>query len=146
MQEYGREFKAKNVSFDNKKMKFTLDLSQAYPKEAQIKKWIRSCTVEKKDLIVRDEFELKQTLVPNQINFLTWGEVNISKPGIINISTKGENVSIQYEAKKFNVEIENKPINDSRLLPCWGNMIYRIILTSKNKNVKDSYSYIIKPM
>ena len=41
-QPFGKNYKSKNASFDAKRNEFKLDIAGAYPKEANIKTWIRS--------------------------------------------------------------------------------------------------------
>lgn len=146
MQEYGRQYKATDVSFNPIKMEYSADISQAYPKEALVEEWMRSCTMSDDDLIIKDIFRLKRSVEKNKINFLTWGDIDISQPGIIIITVCGESLSVEYDKNKFDIEVESKIVNDPKLTSCWGDMLHRVILVAKYKQRVDSYVYKIKSM
>ena len=81
----------------------------------------------------------------NQVNFLTWGDVDISTHGIVKISVDGQKAILEYEKNKFEVNKDIIKLKDPRLSNVWGNEIYRITLMSKKMEKNGSYTYIIKP-
>lgn len=140
----GAEFKARNSSFDRSRMTYSTDISAAYPKDAQVRTWIRSCTLKDNELTVRDNFVLTKSVSPNVINFMTWGKVDVSTPGTVFIEAKGQNVALKYDKRKFTASIETVSLTDKRLSNVWGSEIYRIVLTCKNNKTKDNYVFSIK--
>ena len=144
-QKFGGQYKATDVKFSPSSMTYTANIATAYPKEAEVSSWIRSCTLEKGEIVVKDNFILKSAKKENQVNFLTWGDVDISTPGIVKISVDGQKAILEYEKNKFEVNKDIIKLKDPRLSNVWGNEIYRITLMSKRMEKNGSYTYIIKP-
>ena len=53
-QKAGLNYKAANTTCDEKKQIFSTDIAGAYPKEAQVKSWIRSYQLKNKKVIITD--------------------------------------------------------------------------------------------
>ncbi|QNA42641.1 heparinase II/III domain-containing protein [Lacibacter sediminis] len=142
-QQFGAQYKAKDVLFDAKKNLFSADISNAYNKEAAVKKWIRSYTLSTNQLIIDDAFELTELKEANQINFMTWAKPDISKAGIVLLEKEGQSVKMQYDATQFDATIETIPQTDQRLSRVWGSEIYRLSLTAKKQQLKGRYKFVI---
>lgn len=145
-QKDGAEFKAKNSSFDPSRMTYSTDISAAYPKEALVRKWLRSCTLKNNELTVRDNFILAKSVAPNVISFMTWGSVDISSPGAVLIEANGQKAALKYDKRKFMASVETVALPDARLSNVWGSKIYRIVLTCKDNKTKDNYVFSIRPL
>lgn len=145
-QQEGRSFKAKNVNADKSKNRFRLDLSNAYPKEAKINKWIREYQVEPNRLVIKENYELSEYKAPNEIHFMAWGTLNTSVSGKIFIEVNGRKAVLNYDGNKFDVEMESINLDDAKLTKIWGNKIYRITLKSKVDSLKDKYSFTINKL
>ncbi len=143
-QPYGKQYKSKNVKAG--KNSFELDLSDAYPKQAGINSWTRRYDVTGRDVKIRDSFDLKDVQAPNVINFLSWGDIDISKPGVVSIDVNGHKAVMNYDAKRFNAIVEDKELTDPRLSNVWGKKISRISLTDKAPSKKGSYTITIKAL
>lgn len=122
---------------------FSVDIAGAYPAEAGVQKWVRSYRLEGKVLKISDQFALNSAKAPNQINFMTWGGVDASKPGIVNVEVKGRKMQLKYDAKAFTAEVETIKLTDSKLSSVWGSEVYRIALKAKNAQKSGKYSYVI---
>lgn len=142
-QQYGAQYKAKDVFFDPKKNLFSADISNAYNKEAAVKKWVHSYTLATNTLIIEDAFELSEIKETNQLNFITWAKPDLSKPGIVVLEKEGISVKMRYDAAQFDAAIETIPQNDQRLTRVWGNEIYRLTLSAKKQQVKGQYKFVI---
>jgi hypothetical protein len=46
---------------------------------------------------------------------------------------------MSFDASSFEVNIDEKPMDDVRIAKIWGEKLYRIRLTSKNRNTTGSY-------
>ena len=68
-------------TFDSRRMYFSANIATAYPAEANVKKMGPFVPVGKNSLKIEDSFSLDKADKPNQVNFLTWGEVDVSVPG-----------------------------------------------------------------
>jgi len=142
-QRFGSEYKATEVQFDPKHMYFSANIATAYPEEANVKKWIRSYRLGKNTLKIEDSFSLDRAERPNQINFLTWGKVDISVPGAVTVEVNGEKVRLVYDKNTFTSTVETIRLDDPRLSNVWGEEIYRVSLNAKNMPLSGSYTYTI---
>lgn len=142
-QRFGQEYKATNVVCKEKQRYFSADISTAYPEEAAVNSWIRSYKLENKRLVITDKFSLKETKAANQVNFLVWGDIDISKPGKVIIKVGKEHATLEYPSN-FKATLETIELPDTRLSNVWGKQIYRIVLTDSQKKLEGNYKFIIK--
>ncbi len=143
----GAKYHSQNVSFDNAKSSFSLDLAGAYPEEAAVEKWQRSYRLEPKGgLLFQDEFKLKKTLKPNQLNFLTWGKPDTSVSGVVTLEKDGAKIKLSYDAAQFNPTVETVTLTDKRLSNVWGNQIYRLSLNAKKMQLSGKYKISINKL
>ena len=142
-QRFGQEYKATNVVCKEKQRFFSADISTAYPEEAAVNSWIRSYKLENKRLVITDKFSLKETKAANQVNFLVWGDIDISKAGKVSIKVGKEHATLEYPAN-FKTTLETIELPDTRLSNVWGKQIYRIVLIDTQKKLEGSYKFIIK--
>ena len=136
----GKQYKAQVIS--HKIGQLTLDISSAYPTEAQIHHWHRTIKVQKgKQVEVTEDFALQSYLAPTQLMLITPVEPQLTKAGII---TLGDHVLI-YDAKQLTPEIEDLTSQlDSILKQMWGQHLYRIKMTLSSNKVKQRVKYIIR--
>lgn len=142
-QRFGQEYKATNVVCKEKQRFFSADISTAYPEEAAVNSWIRSYKLENKRLVITDKFSLKEAKAANQVNFLVWGDIDISKAGKVSIKVGNEHATLEYPAN-FKATLETIELPDTRLSNVWGKQIYRIVLIDTQKKLEGSYKFIIK--
>lgn len=142
-QRFGQEYKATNVVCKEKQRYFSADISTAYPEEAAVNSWIRSYKLENKRLVITDKFSLKETKGANQVNFLVWGDIDISKAGKVSIKVGNEHATLEYPTN-FKATLETIELPDTRLSNVWGKQIYRIVLIDTQKKLEGSYKFIIK--
>lgn len=142
-QRFGQEYKATNVVCKEKQRFFSADISTAYPEEAAVNSWTRSYKLENKRLVITDKFSLKETKAANQVNFLVWGDIDISKAGEISIKVSDEHATLEYPTN-FKATLETIELPDTRLSNVWGKQIYRIVLIDTQKKLEGNYKFIIK--
>ncbi len=143
-QKDGAAFKATGASFDPARMTYSADISAAYPQEAGVKSWVRSCTLGKDRLVIKDNFSLLKAVSPNRINFMTWGDVDITTPGLVRIKVNGKEALMEYDKRKFTPTVENIELSDPALSNIWNNALYRVILTAKGTPLRDSYTFTVR--
>lgn len=143
-QSFGKKYKARNLKADKNKKTFSLDISQSYPTEAGINKWIRNYRLSKNGLTIEDSFDLKNAQSANQLNFMTWGEVNISQPGIVIITIKNKTYQLLYDKNSFDPALEKIELDDTKLSNVWGDQVFRISLNAKKTDNRGIYKIIIK--
>lgn len=144
-EKYGKNYKATEVKAG--KNSFAANIATAYPKEAKVEKWIRSYSVRGKQAKINDSFELKETVAPNVVNFMTWGEVDTSEKGKVHIRiNNGTEASLMYEPSRFELQVEPVELTDPRLSKVWGDRIYRLSFKAKQQVKKGNYSFTIKSL
>ena len=142
-QSYGQQYKATDVVCQPKKRFFSADIATAYPEEAGVNNWTRAYSLSEKQLTITDNFSLKSAKAPNQVNFLTWGKVDISVPGKVTVEVQGQKVTLEYP-REFTVNLETIELPDTRLSNVWGSEIYRITLKDKEARLTGKYKFVIK--
>lgn len=140
-QKFGSEYKATEVKVDSRKQTFSANIATAYPEEAAAEKWIRSYRLGKDRLTITDTFRLKEAKAANVVNFLVWGNVDLSVPGIIALEVKGEKGQLTYDSRQFKASIETIRLEDPRLSNVWGNEIYRVSLTARQPVAAGTYTF-----
>lgn len=141
-QRYGRKYKAADAKAS--RGCFEVNIAGAYPEEAAVKSWVRRYDVKDLTLKITDRFELIEAKEPNVINFMTWGAIDASKPGVVSIDIKGHKAQLFYDASKFDASVTAKELPDPRLSNVWGSKVERISLTAKKKQTRGAYTYTIK--
>lgn len=142
-QKFGSQYKATEVKANPKAMTFSANIANAYPEEAKVEKWTRSYRLGSNNLKIEDTFSLKETVAPNQVNFLTWGKVDLSQAGVVTIEVKGEKVSLKYDKNQFDATLETIKLDDPRLSNVWGSEIYRLSLTAKQQTKNGKYTFTV---
>jgi len=140
----GTKFKATNSSFNKNKKTFTTDIAKAYPEHAGVKSWMRTYQLKENGLSIKEKFSLKKTIEPNQINFMTWGEVNIERSGKVIFKVQDETVQLNYDSNLLKPSIETIYLDEKKLSGVWGATIYRLTLTAKSLRKEGEYTFQIK--
>ena len=89
-QSEGKDFKAKNVSysFDENRLVFSLDISDAYPKESAVNSWYRTIKLEGgKSLTVIEKYDLNSYVSPSVLYFMTSVKPEMLSEGVIRIGS-----------------------------------------------------------
>lgn len=141
-QKYGKKYKATGTA--TTRNSFKTDIATAYPEEAKVKTWTRTYSVQSNQVQIKDAFELSETIAPNIINFMTWGNIDSHEPGKVRIEVKDVKALLTYDASLFDLSVEPIELPDSRLSNVWGNKIYRLSFKAKKQNNKGNYSFTIK--
>ena len=143
-QPFGGEYKATEAQFNPKTSTLSLELAKAYPIEAGVKSYVRTYAPTKTGIKVSDRFSIDSPSTPNQLNFLTWGAVNIATPGKVLIDVKGQKAMLEYDAKQFDASVQTVKLDDPRLSNVWGPEIYRVSLDAKQTAPTGTYTFTIK--
>jgi len=137
----GGEFFAQDVECiqNESKSMLSMELKHAYPAESGIKSWKREIALNREDqaVVVTDDFALDK---PRPIKrFL----ITTTKPEVdgqeIKFTVDGEAVCVKLDhecAHECVIEIEEIPIEESRLYRNWGGMMYRIVLSETAQSGK----------
>lgn len=141
-QSYGKKYRAKVLKAANNI--FSLDIAGGYPKEAGIKEWSRIHKITNRTINIEDKFEIINPSKPNQLNFMTYGKVDLSKQGEVQILVNDKIFKLLYNKNQFTSYIETIELDDSRLSNVWGDKIYRISLNATTISAKGVYKIVIK--
>ena len=136
----GKQYKARVIS--HKPGLLTLDISGAYPAKAQIQHWYRTIKVHKgKQVEITEDFTLQSFLAPTQLMLITPIEPQLAKAGVITLG----NHTLCYDFNQLTPEIEDiTPLLDAVLQQMWGSHLYRIKMTLRSSNLKQSVRYTIR--
>lgn len=152
MQKNGRKHQATDVSYKagKKRAVFSLDISKAYPDEAQVKSWRRTITLNRgKSVIIHDKYALEDVKQDLQMTLISWrkpelvaeGKIKLENPEAIKNSKP---VYIRYDRNKFSVAFKAIPLEDRRLQSSWGNLLFRILFKARKASLKDEFSIRIE--
>src|SRR5205085_7939689 len=145
MQRAGREFQAKDVSFNEtaNRVTFSADLAPAYPAEAAVRRWQRRVTLDRKASVVEleDRYELRQWKEPVRLNLMTLLSVDTARPGEVRL---GGRYLLTYDARELKAAAEEIPVSDERLRSVWGDRLERLVLTAQGTGLRGGYRVVLR--
>lgn len=151
MQKEGLEFAARdNKYFSTGNLAvYSVDIAGAYPKEADIKKWVRTIKLDRKNgtIEVKEDYTAGQALQELTLSLLTPCEIDGTvKDGLL-LYTHGQDkksagVLLNYDAEKMTPEVETIVLDDKRLKGVWGEKLKRILFHVKRAGAQDSFHMV----
>jgi hypothetical protein len=151
MQQNGVEFEATDRKYESNDQRATVsfDIAKAYPKEAGIKKWVRTVTLDRKrDIVaVTEEFDLERA-TPVSFSIMTPRIATADGRSVTMKLSEGSGraCSLTFDATQLAPKIEPMPLTDAGLRESWGNEIYRILLNTHNSVQSGTLSYAFEPV
>ena len=147
MQKNGREYKANDVRYEatEKSAAFNLDISPAYPGEANVRSWLRTITLNRGDNItIHDKYQLSEATQSLQMTLMSWRKPVLDQEGVIELENPEDiqdlkPIVVRYDKQKFVANVEIIPLEDAKLRSSWGKQLYRIVLTAKQKPLGDEF-------
>jgi hypothetical protein len=150
MQKEGIQYKATNVLYakNTSGVSVSMDIAMAYPTEAAVKKYERKFDFDqsKNTIQLFENYEMLEWKSPLVQSFLVFIKPTIEKPGQLSFALQdGASVTFKYDAKLFDIAIEDKLLDDERISGIWGKQLYRIQLVAKgNKKAgKHNFSFAL---
>jgi len=143
----GAQYSAKSVMFNNKgkKVSFQADIAGAYPQEAMVHSWIRTINFKRgSSFSIMENFNLAKRTGETSMNFMTCLTPEKRSDGGVLLTGEGFVLLLEYDMKKADLRIEEKIIEDNRLKNMWGEVLYRLIFTSKTELLHDDIEFIIR--
>jgi len=144
-QKEGGGFKAKNSNFvaKGKSATFSTDISGAYQKEAQVKSWLRSYTLNRgANFIISDKYELTSNNLNTSSNLITYCKVSEVKSGLLEFEGEGFTLNMTYNPKTIKPKIEYIEVKDNSLHQAWPKGVTRVVLEFANPELKGSQQLI----
>jgi hypothetical protein len=153
----GAEFRARDVIFTPGRdvARFSLDIAPAYPTEARVNRWRRDVTLDRKkrEVVLADDYALGEAREPVQLHFMTPLAPDVSRSGVVVLARSGRapvsaggeaGPVLLYQTKLFRASVEELPVTDTRLRPVWGDRLYRIVLTSRDRSKRGSHRLVVR--
>jgi hypothetical protein len=148
-QKDGEIFKAKNSTFtaNAKAAIFSTDIAGAYPKEAQVKSWVRSYTLNRgKNFAISDKYELGgNDKAVTSSNLVTCCKVSEVKPGLLQFTGDGFSMNMTYNSKIVKPKIEYIEVTDRSLKRYWPDGVTRVIMEIINPGLKGGQTVTFTP-
>jgi hypothetical protein len=152
MQHDGIDFRATDHKYlsNDERATLSFNLASAYPKEAGVKSWVRTVTLDRvrNKVVIEEDFELENA-VPVSLSLMTPRVYEAGKIGagrLIFPSGQGKPCRLQYEpAPGITLESEEIPLTDSRLRHDLGEKVYRVSLKSKEPVANGKWTYEFGP-
>jgi len=159
----GAAFRARDVAFaaTSGSARLSLDLAPAYPPEAQVRRFRREVTLERRrgEVVLSEDYALGACREPLQLHFLAAAEPDASEPGRVvlrpwrerSAAAGGEGSPadrpwvLAYDARQFDLRVEPKEIADERLTPVWGDRLYRIVLVARGCAASGRHRLVVRP-
>ncbi len=151
MQHDGVSFQATDRKFDTDESRatYSFNIAEAYPKEAGVKSWVRTVTLDRKTnkVTVEENFELEGAKSVS-LSVMTPRLVTINPAGIITLKLaagEGKDSSLKFDAAQIDPKVETIKLDDMGLRMSWGAEIYRILLDSKQPVASGKWIYEFRP-
>jgi hypothetical protein len=144
MQQNGVEYEATNRKYETNDQHATVsfDIAKAYPKEAGIKKWVRTVTLDRVGdrVVIEEDFELER---PEEVtlSIITSRKTASDKIGVVHLlplAGAGRAAVLSFPGLELKRDIETIELTDAGLRESWGNDIYRILLKSSDGSFKSA--------
>jgi hypothetical protein len=136
-------------------VRLSLDIAPAYPPEAQVARWRREVTLDRKkgEVVLAEDFALGEAREPVRLHFLTPLAADVATPGRVALSRPdrgpvsgrgGAGHVLLYDGTRFTARVEEKAVTDSRLRPIWGDRLFRIVLTARASPRRGSHRIVVQ--
>lgn len=146
MQRNGERFKATDHKYesDDKHAALSFNLAETYPKEAGVKKWIRTITLDRvrNQISIEENFELEHA-APISLSIITARTAAV-QPGAITLKLaegKGNDSLLKFNGAQIDPVVEKIVLSDASLRETWGDQIYRILLNTKQPAAQGAIVY-----
>jgi hypothetical protein len=148
MQKEGIQYKASNVQYSQNAVgvSVSMDIATAYPAEAAVKKYERKFDFNqsKNTMQLFENYELLEWKSPLIQSFLVAIKPTMEKPGqLLFALLDGGSLAFNYDAKLFDIAIEDKILDDERISGIWGKQLYRIQLIAKENKKSGKHHFSI---
>jgi len=147
-QKDGKQFRAANVSFEKKgdQVIAGMDLSGAYPSDALVRKWERKFMLDQRRdrITASDSYSFEKRTGRTTMNFLSSCEIRTTGKGTIIFYQPDSRPALvlNYSPATMTPLIEEKIMDDEKLIHSWGKKIYRLSLTIDDNLLKGESRFV----
>jgi hypothetical protein len=150
----GRNFRSRNIDFNSRRYRFSVDIAGAYGDDAEVVSWVRTYTLKRNGgLTIEDSFKFNEIREANRVNFISHAKPDIYSPGVVILDLNGDKVELSYDANLFNAIVDTIEHTDLQydsvgfgLSNAWGNTVYRLNLVAKRNQLKGNYRFTVKAL
>jgi hypothetical protein len=153
MEHEGVEYEATDKKYETNDQfaKVSFDIAAAYPKEAGIRKWIRTVTLDRVGhrVVIEEDFELERAvsmsltvMTPRVVQDLASASAMMPPTQ----GSRGRACAFTFDPSQLEAKIETIPLTDAGLRESWGNQIYQILLNTHGQVQSGKFSYVFKPV
>ena len=149
-QENGASFAAKSLSHraDDERAEFSLDVSDAYPKEAGVGSWVRTVTLERKHaVVISDHFTLDTESNDLLLSFVTPCRVETGEDGRLDLGEwtfvqdrPSGSAILEYDPVRLSAALDPIALDDENLVKVWGTQLTRILLSPLQPVTEDTWT------
>jgi len=153
----GAEFRARDAVFSPGRdaARLSLDIARAYPPEAKVETWRREVTLDRKkrEVVLAERYAIGEPREPLRLHFVTPRTPDLGAAGRVALpggvgdpSSAGSQAPavLLYDARRLTAAAEEKPVDDARLRPVWGDRLFRIVLTARDRAVRGSHRVTVR--
>ncbi len=153
MQSPGRQFAARAVRYEanGDHAQLQLDLAGAYPRQANVKSWVRTIRLNRgKDIVVSEDYSLEKPVKEITLSLLTPCRASVQKNGQLLLQTVDgpeprPSVRVWFDSGKLKPILETIPIQDAKLGSVWPEQLTRILLKAEKPALQDHWTVRIEP-
>jgi hypothetical protein len=148
----GRQFAAKDVSYeaDDGYAQLKLDIAGAYPKQANLKSWVRTIRLNRgRDIVVTEQYALGKPAKEITLSLVTPCRVSAEGDGWLLLETAEADeprvaVRVVYDGARLKPTLETVPVEDGRLRAVWPDQLTRIVLKVEKPAMQDTWTVRIE--
>ena len=153
MQSPGRQFAAREVRYEanDDHAQLQLDIAGAYPKQANVKSWVRTIRLNRgKDIGITETYTLDKPAKEITLTLLTPCQVEVRQAGQLLLKTAEgpeprTTVQVWFDDGKLKPVLETIPVEDGRLRAVWPERLTRILLKAETPTLQDTWTVRIEP-
>ena len=137
MQQNGEQYRTADAEclFTDERAELKLDIAPAYPEQAGIDTWLRSCTLLRgttPEIRITDQYALRKPVVKLSYNLITPCEPIADGQAAVRLTyAPGRDAILAFDDEHLDCRFERIRLEDERLRSNWGACVYRIVLTEK---------------
>ncbi len=149
----GRQFAAREVRYEanDDYAQLQLDIAGAYPKQANVKSWVRTIRLNRgKHIGIAEDYTLAKPAQEITLTLLTPCQVEVRQAGqlLLRAADGAEPrpaVQVWFDGGKLKPVLETIPVEDGRLRSVWPERLTRILLKAQTPALQDTWAVRIEP-
>lgn len=137
MQCDGKDYRAEDtlITIDDEDDSISMELRNAYPVDVAVRSWRRTIGLYRGGtprVVVSDSYAgLGDGLT--KYNFISRAKPSVEDGNVMFSVADGLSAAMSFDSESLEVDVEDIPITESRMLRNWGGMVWRIVFTEKTR-------------